>query len=383
MATWLFAVTDRLGNAYGELQDADNRNVNLLLDQITTGSFSIRTDNPLVNVLRQADQTFIKAYRNGVLLGHGPCVPGYQKQVDIQTKNMTVNWAGVGWRLGHRLIPASFSSAGVSYPANAAAGGTMDRGQMAVAIINDLNSQPLPSGISPQLADTGIRIGSVPATTTTGVGPWYYQNALTAINQLSATLDGFDWEIAPTEPTPDATGLQLGTFNCAAAIGSYKQEVVFEYGDGKNNVASFTETGDFTGALNSAYSLPPGFPDAATQPVLSFGDAAAVVASGTIYSDVIAGDLTVDDMRNRLLVENVTVRKVPKRVVTFVPSNDLTPGVVPQFGTDFIVGDTFQFRAVEFGVETINAIFRCYGVQFSVDAQGNETATPVLISQDG
>lgn len=383
-----FIVTDRDGTEIGEITDANPRQVVIPLNRVPTGSITVNTFNPLVRPLRQVDQMLVKFYRNDQLLAIGPGVPGYQKSVQpgsAGSRTMMVNFAGVGWRLGARLIEASKSSTGVSYGTPSS---MMDRGQMAISIINGLNTAPPPPGVNASCMDTGIRIGSVPPTSSTAVGPWYYQNALQSISSLSGTLDGFDWQIAPTEPYHDSLGVQLGTFNCAVALGSTKSNVVWEYGDGKNNVAAFTEQQDFTGACNRIYSMPTGFPnvDSSVQPPVSVltqtADPSFINLRGTIYEDVIQDDLVVDDLRNRLMAQNLNVRRLPKTIITFQPIASADPGVVPQYGVDYVEGDIFQFRAVEYGEETINGLFRCYGVTLDYSASGQETVTPLLVSQD-
>lgn len=378
---WSAVASDSKGSSIGELQQASARKVRFPLDGSRTFSFTVRRDNPLINALRQCDLTLMHVYDDApgvpTLRFIGPVI-GYQKQSQDGGGSLAVNCADVGWRVGHRIIEASKSKQGVSYPANASSGGTMDRGLMCASIVNGLNAADY-TGL-PGSGDTGLRIGTVTPSSSTGVGPVYFKNALQQISDLSATLDGFDWQMLPVEPTQDATGLQIGTFNCGPTLGTQRPNTVFEYGDGKLNVASFTETGDAAGLLNRAYNLPPGFPDNALQDVLTQGDAAAISSRGNVYEDVVQGDYVVDDMRNRLLQEHIAIRKVPRTVITFQPARDLAPGVVPVYGVDYAEGDVVQFRAVEEGVETVNGLFRVYVVEMSIDEEGNATPAVTLLS---
>lgn len=378
---WTAVATDRFGTPIGEIAQASARKARFPLNQSRTFTFRVRRDHPLINVFRTVDQCMVKLYDDSpgipTLRFDGPVID-YQKQSQDGGGSLAVNCADVGWRVGKRLIEASKSKKGVSYPANAAAGGTMDRGAMAASIINGLNAAYY-TGL-PGSGDTGLRVGSVTPSSATGVGPWYYANALQSISALSATLDGFDFQILPTEPTRDATGLQLGVFNCGPVIGGPRPNTVFEYGDGKVNVASFTETGDAAGLLNRAYNLPPGFPDNATQDVLTQGDPTSVSSRGVIYEDVVQGDFTVDAMRQGLLQKHIATRKQPRTVITFQPTRDLTPGVVPIYGLDYAEGDIVRFRAVEEGVETVNALMRIYAVEMDIDEEGNATPRITLLS---
>lgn len=379
--TWTAVAIDHRGTALAELQQASARQVRMPLNQARTFSFTVRRDNPLMSSLRQCDLTLLKVYDNSpgrpTLRFVGPII-GYQKQSQDGGGTLAVNCADVGWLIGKRIIESSKTPSGVSYPANAAAGATMDRGTMAATIINELNRADQPG--LPGSGDTGLRVGTVTPSSASGVGPWYYANALQSISALSATLDGFDWQILPTEPTADSIGLQLGTFNCGPVIGGTRPNSVFEYGDGKLNVASFTETADAAGLLNRAYNLPAGFPDNATQTVLTQSGATSMALRGVIYEDVVQGDFTVADMRSRLLTEHITIRGQPRTVISLQPARDLTPGVVPAYGSDYVEGDVVQFRAVEEGVETVNALFRIFAVQMNIDEEGNATPMVTLLS---
>lgn len=379
MAEWQYILASAVdGTVIGEVENARARTLSKPLNRVPTGSITVDTNNPMIASLRGVDQVLMKAYRNGSLMCLGPLVPSYQKVVNDQSKTLLVNFSGVGWRLSRRIIESSKSNTGVTYGPG---GSFTDRGGIVKTIIDELNNVT-------GLPDTGIRVPTPVPTSTVTVGPWYYKNALQAISDLSATLDGFDWQIIPNEPVGDSLGLAIGTFNCAQALGTTRPDLIWEYGDGKLNVASFTETGDFTGALNRAYSLPPAFPDDASQSVLTWNELASPAgfypprnASPFVYEEVLASDLATDDMRMRLLQESVKVRKQPRTVVTFQPVVDNGQGL-PQYGTDFVEGDIFGFRAVEYGIETINAFMRCYQVDFVIDEEGNETATPTLVSQD-
>lgn len=385
----IYLLTDRFGNEIAEIQDSDSRQTSLRLSRVTTGQFTLQTTNDLMPYVRGVDQALVQVYRNNLLIGHGPLTPNYSKTVSDQAKSIQVNWSGVGWRLGRRIIEASKSPSGLSYGSPVSPpSGYIDRGVMCSSIINGLNVAPVPAPYDPKLADTGIRMGSVPTTSSTAVGPWYYKNALQAVSELAATTDPFEWNLRPTLPVADGTGLQIAAFDCATAFGSTLTDVMFEYGDGKENVASFTETGDFTGAMNRAYNLPTSFPDAVNDPntpgsaVLTYEDWMAIQSRGFIYEDVIQNDLVVDDMRNKLNQNAVLVQKLPKTVVTFTPVVSSDPDVVPEFGVDYNLGDLVRFRAVEHDVETINGYFRIYGVTFTEDANGAETVNPILLSTD-
>lgn len=404
MPSWEFLLADNAGNVTAELTKIRERKVQMPLSRVVMGSFIMDASDPLVNTVRQTDLCFVKAYRDNVLMGQGPVI-NTQKVRSSSASSMTVNWGGIGWRLGIRLIEESKKPTGIEYgkPAEAE---WEDMGQMAIKIINGLNVAtvggegvngivtkniinpygPAPAGpisgiILPQ-ANTGIRVGTILPCARTNVGPWFYQNALQGISLLASPLSGFDWEIEPVEPFSDSIGLVFGTFNCQPNIGSTREDVAFEWGDGKHNVAEFTELIDGSGLLNRAYSTPEGFPENAKDPTLEFYDYVAMLERGTIYEDIIPSDAVTEELRNRLLQNQISVRKNPKAVITFKPTNDRAPGVLPTFRQDYNLGDIVIFRSVEYGVTTFEGLVRIYEVDFEIDDVGDETATPVLLRQE-
>jgi hypothetical protein len=407
---WQFLVADNRGNVLGELNQAKERKVNLPMGRITNGSLVVDVSNPWANTLRKGDVTFIKAYRTNSLgtkklMGYGPVINTQKTRASgagSQVSSLVVNWAGIAWRVERRLIEASKTAKGLEYGTPEA---PIETGQIAVKIIEDLNNGKLETGVGtgilhpynvehpilletglpigplPQ-ADTGIRIGNIGPTPTSTVGPWYFQNALSGISLVASTFSGFDWEVEPVEAYVDSLGIVFGKLNLAAAFGSHRADVVWEYGTGKNNVREFTELIDSSGNLNRAYSEPTGFPENATEEVIMQYDWNAIRERNYIYDDIIPSDIVAQDLRNELLKEHVNVRKQPKTVITFKPTSAYEPGVIPEFGTEYGLGDIFTFRSVEYGQETFNGLVRMYEAQFEIDENGNETITPILISQE-
>jgi hypothetical protein len=384
MPHWDFIIGDRFGNPLAELTNATAREVYLPLSRIATGNFTVQTNNPNVNLLRSMDQVTIKTYRDGILMTNGPCVPSYNKSVSATSRTVQFNFASAGWRLARRIIPSSKSVAGVTYPADLATNpnDTTDIGAMAVAMINDCNTEVLPAGVTVMASDTGVRIGVVGVMGNTSVGPWNYKNALQGISDVSALLNGFDWLIEPTEALQDELGVQFGLFNAQLALGQIRPNVWFEYGDGKANVSAFTEVGDVSAVGNRFYSLPSGFPGSPATDVITDLNVSAINNSGVIYEDTLSNDLTTVAAQQQLVDENLLIRAFPRIVITFQPTVDQTPGVIPQYGTDFFLGDAVGFRAVEYGNETVNGYFRLYACKFDIDDQGNEIMTPTLLSSD-
>jgi len=178
-------------------------------------------------------------------------------------------------------------------------------------------------------------------------------------------------------------------------IGTYKPEAVWEFGDGRRNVAEWSEQLTTEFLCNLPYHLPPGWPENATQQVVFAQDLDSILARG-VYEDVISADLSVDQLRTRLVQEHAALRSRPKQTVTFKPTPDYAVAgqAMPRLFTDFAVGDAVPFRAVE-RVETRNAAtgavtgytklteiagtLRVYAAELSIDDDGAEQPEFTLI----
>src|ERR1044072_1180842 len=91
----------------------------------------------------------------------------------------------------------------------------------------------------------------------------------------------------PVEPHADTflvwgggpfPGFTIGTLHLYASKGTVKQHAVFAYSDHEDdraNVKDYRRTITKQGMLNTAYSLPPGFPDVSAGKVLTWNDARA------------------------------------------------------------------------------------------------------------
>jgi hypothetical protein len=395
---WSFVLTDRQGNQLGELRNASNRSLRFPLNRTPTVSFQIDATHPSAPWFLDVDKVLLKAYDDStgsrVLRFYGPVV-GYEKTRNAQGGTMTVTAAGVQWRLDHRLIGGS--ATGATFGTTSLA--LLDRGEIMGRTIDALNvSEQI--NIFTGAGDTGIRRGTITASSSTYVGPWRFKGAGEAFAELSGTLDGPDWEVAPVEPVTDAAGVKTGVLNVAAAIGSVQPNVAFEFGAGQYNVAEWKDIGDANTLANVAHNLPPGYPDNATQVVVTNTDAFSIGDRG-LYETVVAADLVTDDLRTKLVQEHVRIRKVPRRIVQFTPIAEdsavaLSTRRVPRLFADYIVGDTIRFRAVErfpvydtagtvvttAAVPTVDLLMRVFAAEISLDDNG-VASTSLTLQQDG
>lgn len=357
---WEFVLADlATGTAIGEIVNASERELVLLLNRLPTATFQVRLSNPMSARLLNAN-VLLKVYQQRVLRFIGPVV-SVEEAASGEGGTLKVNAAGAFWRLTKRLIGKN----GAGY-SQGSAGSQVDRGQIAASILAAVNAE----------GDTGIRLGIVTPSAPGYVSAWRFMSAADAISQLSATLDGYDFEVAPTEPTSDASGLQIGMLIVAPFIGQQRPEAIFEYGVGKRNVASYTRPVTLDGLLNLGWNLPEGFPDSGTivtSPVGGQPDATSLAQWGRMEA-LVTGDVTVDAMRQKLVDEHVRIRKNPRQVIAFEPAVN-----APRLGTDYMVGDVVTARAVANGSARFNGLFRVYGVTVSINEEATVTYKLELI----
>lgn len=368
MGAWTFVLSSLGGVAEGELSNASERKVELALNRTPTASFRVRLDHPRASELLIA-QGLIKAYeRNsqsqknsaGTLRFCGPITSAQEVGDDSGRGTLNVTAAGAFWRLQKRLVGKS--SQGYSKGTAAA---QLDLGAIAQDLIAMANAD----------GDTGIRIGTITASSPGYVGPWYYKPIAEAITELSATSAGYDFEVAPVEPTSDASGVQIGTFNAAPIVGADRtQSAFFEYGGGKRNVKGYSRQVSLDGLMNAGYNLPSGFP-AAGGAVVSATDPTSIGNFG-LFEDVVPGDLTVDFMRQLLVNEHLRIRKNPRQQITFEPSLN-----GPEYGIDYAVGDLVQARAWAASSFRFDVACRVYGASFSIDDEGLSVPSLTLIPE--
>jgi hypothetical protein len=409
---WTLVLTNRNGAPLGELRNASNRSLRFPLNRTPTVSFQIDAAHPFAPWFLDVDKVLLKAYDDStgsrVLRFYGPVV-GYEKTRNAQGGTMTVTAAGVQWRLDHRLVGKSDATlAGATYGTTSLS--LLDRGEIMGRTIDALNTGDSVN-IFTFTADTGIRRGTIAASSSTYVGPWRYKPAGEVFAELSGTLDGPDWEVAPTEPVNDGVGVlaggftvgvgvQIGALNVAAAIGSPQPNVAFEFGTGQYNVAEWKDIGDANTLANGAINLSSGFPDNATQGIVASSDTVSMADRG-VYETVVAADLVTDDLRTKLVQEHVRIRKVPRRIVQFSPiAEDSAASIqnrrVPCLFADYIVGDTIRFRAVErfpvfdtagtvvstAAIPTVDLLMRVFAAEISLDDNG-VASTSLTLQQDG
>ncbi len=365
MASWSLLLADLSGTTLGEITNASDRKLSFPLNRMATGSFRVRLDHPLGEDLLDGDR-LVKVYQEDAdgtsqIRMVGEIVSVEEVASESDSGSLAVTFAEAGfWRLTHRLVGKS--GTGVSY---GTALSPVDRGSIAQSIITAVNGD----------ADTGIRIGTISASASGYVGPWYYKQASEALLELSSTLDGFDFRFSPVEPYSDASGLVIGEFDAAAVLGTTRSDMVFEFGTGRRNIKEIKRQVGREGLLTKGYHLPPGFPESSA-PVVSVEDTIAEAERG-LHESLITSDLSVADLRLALTEEHVEVRRQPRQLITFEPT-----AYANEFNDGYEVGDIVQARAAIEGSVRFNAFFRIYGVDLSLSPEGLPTYAITLVPED-
>ncbi len=362
--TWRFVLTDLQGQALSELPGISGKTFAKPIGSTATGSFSVPLDrweaDPLVEC-----ETLLRVYED---TPNGPFLHGHLRQITAEeqggqnTGSVAAAFADPSWVLSRRFCGKA--SGGYSM---GTAVSPVDRGAIIADLVNLTNTE----------SPTGLLMGMVTPSSTTYVEAWSYKPILEAVGELSATLDGPDWQVQPVEYVPTSGQGTIGLLDVKASIGQVRPEAVFEFGDGTNNVRSYTRTATLDGTANRVFHLPA---DPTTQTVLSREDSTSIGYRGLLEA-IVAADITPDQLRVALLEHHIAVRSGPKQTITFEPGSGLLN--VPHLGTDFSVGDIVTFRAsVNRAGRTqkrLNGLFRVYQAAVTVSDLGVATTSLTVV----
>lgn len=358
---WTFVLTDLAFQPLGEILNASDRSVDLPLNRLSTAAFKIRLDNPMADVITTTEG-YIKVYRDGTLVFFGPIISA-EEVAEEKGPTVAVNAVGSGWILTKRLTGKS--TTGKVFAT------LTDRAQIIKTLIDDQNTLNF-TGV----ATTGA-ISSSSAITYTA-GP--YRPVFDVLQELSASVDGFDWAITPTENFVNGAVVSqtIGVFSAAPIFGVTQQHAVFEYGVGLHNVASYRSTVTRDGQATKVYHYVQPEQNQAF-PQVSYEDVTAT-SKWKLLDDVAQADLTNQTNRLALVQDHVQIRKNPRRLVEFTPHIDPeNAGRLPYFGVAYSLGDFVRARVQYNDRIRLDGYMRVWGVTFSIDELGIERTTLALM----
>lgn len=344
----------------GEIRNATERQLTLGISRAATAQFSVRVDNPMfVELFREEDRK-LQIY-DGATLRFNGYITSSELGDGNTAPTVKINAADAAWKLAHRL--SGKSKAGTKYEG--------DKAKSARKIINELNGE----------ADSGVKVEAEGAYEAGGSGTYVagpYKTTLACVNDLAHGFDGFDWRMEPYI----AEESKAGIFVAKTVIGS-ASNAVFERGYGQKNVRSISYVRDVNTMVNRAFHLPDQGLEAEGSEVKMKNDAASEAFHGRFESIAEANGLSDSTLRERWLEEVIRVRKNPRYVVGMTLDYNDGTGRVPQYATDFNLGDTATARAVFNGETLFNGLVRIYQVRFEINEAGTATVTPVLVDEGG
>lgn len=366
MARWAFVITDINFVPLGEIIDASSRTVSLILNKVDTASFTVRLDNRFAPLLISS-ACFVKAFRwtnlssTPTLMFYGPVVSAEEVGTkDVVTLN--VNCASISWMFQHWLAARSALGITQTIP--------IDRAGIAQLLLQDGQSE----GPGPYNVD--LFTGPWTAGGTSGYFA-QYKNCMDALVELSTNVGGFDWRVVPVDNWVAGAVVNhvIGRFEAYPVIGSSKPAAVFEWGCGRNNIASYKRTTDRSTQANIVYHNAAAGPDAPGFPTVVATDPTSIAMWGPM-ADVAQANIEDLTLRQALVNEHVAVRKDPRQLIEFQPHIDPSDGGrLPIFGVEYGVGDIVPARAKFNGTVLFDLQARVWGSSFAINAEGLEQQT--------
>lgn len=382
--SYVFYLEDLAGNALSELPGAKAKRFSSPIGSMGTSGLGVPAWHDDADFLLEGDALLkVVEYDDdflrddtGIIHAHHRLVTAEEVAQAGQPPTVAATFADPFWVLMRRVIGKAIGG----YVAGSAAA-MVDRGTIITDVVNTTNAED----------PSGVRMGTVAASSSTYIpaGSWVYKVAGTAIAELGATLDGPDWRIRPIDYVPVAGKANgyIGELDVAPVIGGREEDVVFEFGDGLLNASGYRRAVSLEGTRNRLHHLPPGYPTNATLGPLIASDAPSIATRGLLEDVLSAGtDLTVDDLRLKLLAHHIAVRAGARQLITFTPVRQAAGSDrVPRFGRDYSTGDIVSFRAsLEHPgdpgdgpelVKRIDVLTRIYNADVAVDELGNGTVT--------
>jgi hypothetical protein len=373
-------VADFDGTILGEILNPRGRTFSYRVNRVRTAKVGIDLREPLADRVLTGD-VILKAYEDDELAFLGEPTDS-DEVITEATKAVTATFQDPTFGLATRLVgKGSLQNIGGvdTWVWGYTRDTPVDRGTVISELLTAANAE----------SDTHVRMGALEASSTDTVGPWHFKPLSEVLSELSAPLDGYDWQMRPTEPTPDGLGVKWAELDIVAVLGgALRRDAVFAYSDeveDRGNVKGYTRNVTKQNLTNDGFSLPPGFPDTGTGGVVEYDDGLSQSRWG-LRESVVASDLIDEGLRTQLLKETIAVRANPRQAIKidgFFPEDidDAAEAGTPiparpEFGVDYNLGDVVPFRATIDGQTRVNGLFRVYGVDISVDDEG--VATPSL-----
>lgn len=356
----------------GELFGAQDRQFDFNLNRPSTIQFNLPMEMPHAFDILGYPDGLITLRQNGTLRMTAEISSLEIVGDEDGTHSIGVTAVETMWpRFQHILVGRS--SAGLKGPATATDQGTW----LISTVLAGLNTANI-SGVS---THTGVGLGTVTASNDISGGVWRYTPFLELIQELAASVNGFDFWQVPADPSAGTVGTAwCGTLWIAPLKGTTKSNVVFEYGTELPNAATFRVLYDSTEMINRAISLPPSFPDSAGLSVLTSFSTVRGAATG-VREEVIPMEFKSTAFRQGLINTHQAVRRNPRSLFEIQPMPYVADGRVPQPLVDYTTGDTVLGRIKVGNVSVLDALVRVYGIRIAPDDVGAGEVTLSLVNE--
>lgn len=192
---------------------------------------------------------------------------------------------------------------------------------------------------------------------------------LSIIQAFAFRGSGFDFRFNPRFENLGVGQQVVGNFQCAGTIGVTRNNCKFEFGvNTRSNLTGYSWKrlgGDHL--INSAW-VPAN--DSAGKTVDS-GDLGSALTYG-LRARWLTADFNDATLRTQYASEQITYRKVPRRILSITPNADMGLGNVPKPLDDYGIGDIVPVSITDDGFSIINGNVRVYGLNFTIDKDGKE-----------
>lgn len=374
MPNWLYVLTDLQGTVKGEITNPHERACALPLNRLDTAACRVPLHHPMGIAMADSTEKMLKVYRdygagygNPLFVG---TVMSSEETADNLSQTVGINAVGPLWRLSKRLL--GVTKAGQSFGSPSSPQEIVSIGKSILQSANNAIPGIDTGGEYTGISDGGVWTPTSPANNT-WIGPLYLSNAAETLANLTSTVNGFDFKMRYIEPTASGqTWPTIAYMDAAPILGVTRPGAIFEYGGDAPNLVGYNRKVSRDNIMTKGYTA---YPSNENDPRVKTDDTNRALRG--LYQDVVPdGGVNNDDVRDQLLQEHLLYRAKPQEIINVTCMMNCRP----TFGQDYVVGDFVRCRATVRGIVRFDAIYRIWGVTFSVDDNGNEKIELELVA---
>lgn len=370
-ATWRFVLceTPPVGAAagtpvtpIGELTHAQDRTLELALNRPGSCGFSLSMQAPLAPEILPITRC-VMVTRNGVPVWSGPIAT---IEGGLPDNRMTVRCVGWFELLNYRELRAALQFQGN----NPATGVPWKDAEIAHALLALANAQPKIVGVGNEprtWIGEGSRTGVFQARSKSYQKGDKIGQLIHALSEIEA---GFDYSIDPV-----TRALNLSAWN----LFTDRPEVHFGMNWGPSNLQTVSYSIDGVALVNHLNVT-------GNAGLFEYEESTTSKNTYGVFEDstnlVNVGESLI---LKAYAVEEILIRKNPITIYSILPfpNSDMNEGLVPVIFQDYFIGDKIRFSAHYGPLQVSGQAVRIFGVNFSIDSEGNERITSLSTSPQG